>query len=149
MVTFKAVHPVEVQDEIIICRKDLQSDFDEADYVIPQQVNAATREGKHKVKVISADTDVFVLLCWAYVEQDWAPCEVVMEPFLASDKFISIADTVKEHRAIIPSLISLHSISGCDTVPMMYGVGKIKALAVGKKMPLEVIGDADADTKMY
>ena len=36
--------------------------FDEADYIIPQQVNTATEQSQAAIKVISADTDVFLLL---------------------------------------------------------------------------------------
>ena len=37
--------------------------YDEADFLIPQQVDSIVAEGKKVIKVISADTDVFVLLC--------------------------------------------------------------------------------------
>ena len=41
-----------------------------------------------------------------------------------------IAATVKEHTAIVPSLLAMHCLSGCDTVGQLYGIGKGKALKV-------------------
>ena len=34
--------------------------FDEVDYIIPQQVNAAVEQDQTSINVIYADTDVFV-----------------------------------------------------------------------------------------
>ena len=54
----------ELPHGIKISRFDLRSNFDEADYVIQQQVHSLVMQGnKNSIKVISADTDVFVLLC--------------------------------------------------------------------------------------
>ena len=46
-----------------ITRYDLKTTFDEANYIIPHQVVTAFQEGKRAIKIISADTDVFVILC--------------------------------------------------------------------------------------
>ena len=43
------------------------------------------------------------------------------------DKLISINNTVEAHKLIINSLIGLHALSGCDTVPMMFGIENSKA----------------------
>ena len=48
-------------------RSDLESMFDEADYILPQQVDSAVKEGRKSIKVISSDTDVFLLLCRMYL----------------------------------------------------------------------------------
>ena len=46
-----------------ISRFDLRSNFDEADYVIQQQVHSLVMQGnKNSIKVTSGDTDVFLLL---------------------------------------------------------------------------------------
>ena len=37
---------------------------------------------------------------------------------------IDIKATVEEHQAIIPGLLGAHAISGCDTVPTYFGIGK-------------------------
>ena len=43
------------------------------------------------------------------------------------------------------SLIGLHILSGCVTVPMMFGIGKSKALKAVKDAPLSLLGEIDAD----
>ena len=45
----------------------------------------------------------------------------------------------------MPSLVALHAISGCDTVPMMFDIGKVKSLKVVKKVPLIHIGEGNAE----
>ena len=41
-------------------------------------------------------------------------------------------------------LIGLHAISGCDTVPMLFGIGKIKALNTLATNSLNLMGKRDA-----
>ena len=81
IVTSKSIYPVETSHGLQIKRQDLMTMFDEADYIIPQQVNTAIEQGQTAVKVISADTDVFVLLRGMYVKKNWAAAEVYMEDF--------------------------------------------------------------------
>ena len=47
---------------IRIKRWDLVTNYEEANFIIPQQFNNLLEEGKEKLMVLSADTDVFVLL---------------------------------------------------------------------------------------
>ena len=37
---------------------------------------------------------------------------------------IDIKDTVIEHRNIIPDLLAVHALSGCDTIACYFGIGK-------------------------
>ena len=115
-----------------------------ADYIIPQQVNSAVQEGCQKIKVLSDDTDVFVLLCSFFVSLIWSSYKVFMQSFNFDKKITCINETVHDNSTLIPSLISVHAISGCDSVPMMFGIGKTKALDVLKSFPLECIGRKDA-----
>ena len=80
-----------------------------------------------------------------YVKKNWAAAEVYMEDFNPDKTLISIRRTVERNRDLVPSLISLQALTGCDTVPMLYGIGKAKALAVLKKHPPKYVGDAIAD----
>ena len=57
---------------------------------------------------------------------------------------ISINQSVSKNAEIIPSLLALHAISGCDYIPMMFGIGKMKAMKTAHKVPLLQIGDSDA-----
>ena len=145
IVTSKSIYPVETSHGLQIKRQGLMTMLDEADYIIPQHVNTAIEQGHAAVKVISADTDVFVLLCGMYVKKNWTAAEVDMEDFNPDKPLISIQRTIVRNRDLVPSLIPLHALTGCDTVPILYGIGKTKAFAVLKKHPLKYVGDASAD----
>ena len=90
------------------------------------------------------NTDVFVLLCHSYHIKQWK-AELFMEGFKEGKNVISIKDSVKKHIDIIPQIMSMHAMTGCDSVPMMYGVGKKKALSIIKKSPLLHLGDQTAN----
>ena len=94
--------------------------------------------------MLSSDTDVFVLLCFHFANH-WAPKDVYMDPFSGGSKLISIKKSVNAKEHIMPSLVALHAISGCDTVPMMFGIGKVKSLKVVEKVPLVHIGEVNAE----
>ena len=64
IVTSHDIYPEEVKNGVRCKRVDLVTHYDEADYIIPHQVDSAIRYGKTSMKVISADTDVFVLLSY-------------------------------------------------------------------------------------
>lgn len=53
---------------------------------------------------------------------------------------------MEKHKDIIPDILGLHAISGCDTVAATYGVGKLTALKVlwSGKYTLNHLGDRDA-----
>ena len=144
IVTSDDIYPEETSQGIRTKREDLESHFDEADYIIPQQVDSAIRHGHTTIKVISADTDVFVLLCHHYLQSDWSRAEVYLEDFQAGKGIISIKETVEKNKSIVPSLTALHAISGCDSVLRMFGIGKAKALSVTRKKPLMFIGKLQA-----
>ena len=138
-VTSDDIYPEETSQGIRTKREDLESHFDEADYIIPQQVDFGIRHGHTTIKVIS---DVFVLLCYHYLQSDWSRAEVYLEDFQAGKGIISIKETVEKNKSIVSSLTALHAISGCDSVPRMFGIGKPKALSVTRKKPL--IGKLEA-----
>ena len=68
-----------------------------------------------------------------------------MDPFSGGSKLISIKKSVNAKQHIMPSLVALHAISGYDTVPMMFGIGKVKSLKVVEKVPLVHIGEVNAE----
>ena len=96
--------------------------------------------------VLSADTDVFVLLCSHFQKYGWLNASIYMrDPRQNETKIISINKTVGNHQDLIPSLISLHTLTGCDSVPSMYGIGKSKGIQAAKKIKLINIGNEQAD----
>ena len=94
--------------------------------------------------MLSSDTDVFGLLCFHFANH-WAPKDVYMDPFSGGSKLISTKKSVNAKQHIMPSLVALHAISVCDTVPMMFGIGKVKSLKVVEKVPLVHIGQVNAE----
>ena len=52
---------------------------------------------------------------------------------------------MEKHEDLIPSLIPLHSLSGCDTGPKMSGIGKAKAMSAAVKCPLQLLGQENAN----
>ena len=90
------------------------------------------------------DTDVFVLLCHSYHIKQWK-AELFMEGFKEGKNVISIKDSVKKHIDIIPQIMYMHTLTGCDSVPMMYGVGKKKVLSIMKKSPFSHLGEQTAN----
>ena len=123
----------------------MRSNFDEADYVIQQQVNSLVMQGNNSsIKIISADTDVFVLLCSNFLANGWCQINIYMETFTDESKIISINRSVECNRDIIPSLVALHALTGCDSVPMMFGIGKARGLKALKGNPLQFIDKKSA-----
>ena len=109
--------------------------YNEVDYKIPQHVNRSIQEGNISVKVISADTDVSVLLCSLYNILNWSCSDVYMENFSPGKSIISIGRTVEQHHQIVPNLIGFHALTGCDSVPM-FEIGKGKVLSAFKQTSL-------------
>ena len=72
-----------------------------------------------------------------------------MEGFKEKKNIISIKDSVKKHIEVFPQVLSLHALTGCNSVPMMYGVGKKKALSIIRKSTLLYLGDKTADEDQY
>ena len=87
--------------------------FDEADYIIPQQVESTIRNGSKDVTVVCADTDVFVLLCAMYANRCWWEAEVYMEDFTGEKNMISIRRTVEKYSQFIDSSPRLNRLWYC------------------------------------
>ena len=126
VVTFSEPTPIQVEDGIITPRKDLESTHEEADVNMIMQCMKCAEEGKSPIKVICDDTNVFVLLT-SYVHKHSIKSSVLMESFSDDRALININARATKHESIIPSLIPAHALSGCDSVPKMYGIGKKKA----------------------
>ena len=79
-----------------------------------------------------------------YVVRDWSHANVYMGGFTGEKSLISIRKIVEKHKVLIPSLLAVHALKECDTVPMMFGIGKGKALNDLKKVTLQFLGKKDA-----
>ena len=47
-----------------------------------------------------------------------------MEPFDTTRSLIDTNETDKKNAEIIPELTDVHALSGCSSVPKLYGIGK-------------------------
>jgi len=61
--------------------------------------------------------------------------QCVHERILKNTDLISIQKTVENHTEIMPYLPAYHVLTGCDTVPQMFRIGKKKAPKAGKQIP--------------
>ena len=135
--------PIEVFPGSKRVRNDLKCTHKEADTIIVQQCFAAIDFGAKCVKVISDDTDVLLLLLHFYEKRN-VNATVIMESTTQQRKAISISEAVKKSKEIIPSLLRMHALTGCDTVAQHFGIGKGKAFKVLKTQTLQSLGEMDA-----
>ena len=142
IITSKEDIPVQLHLGRRSVRRDLLTTQEEADVIIPHQVMKANADDKTSIKF--EDTHVMVLLCHSYYTKQWN-IGLFMEGFKEKKNVISIKDSVKKHIEVIPQVLSLHAFTGCDSVPMMYRVGKKKALSIVRKSTLLYLGDETAD----
>ena len=69
---------------------------------------------------------------------------VLMEESSGDRAVISIRESVAKHGDIVDSLLAVHALSGCDTVPQMSRIGKKTALKVLRnKVGLSSLGEND------
>ena len=99
---------------------------DEADVTMVSYVLQAGNCGnKDVIRVLSDDTDVFVLLIyWVYRAE--LQCKVQMERW--DGTVLDINATCVELGTKSLQLLGIHALSGCDTTSYPYGKGKISAL---------------------
>ena len=140
--------PLQCQNGYIIVRDDLRTTHEEADVIIPMQLESAISEGRRNIAVNCEDTDVFVLICHLYQKQKWES-NVFMKGFSKNTDLISIQKTVENHTEIMPYLPAYHVLTGCDTVPQMFRIGKKKALKAGKQIPLVKFMQSDSTESEY
>ena len=83
------------------------------------------------VVVVAKDTDVFVLMVYAYNKLQ--PCSKWYMK-IDHEKYVDISKVSNHLGTEISSYLpQLHSLTGCDTTSFFYGVGKIKVLNKVKK----------------
>ena len=101
----------------------------EADVIISHQVVYLANLGWQNIKVISEDTNIFVLLVHYYADKKLTS-SLVMEPTSQGRSSANIGSTVAKHRTTVPHQLSAHALSGCDTVASDLGIGKTKVVKV-------------------
>ena len=137
--------PLEISEDQISERLDLRTTHEEADVIMVQQMFLLASAGVSSIRIISDDTDVFVLLLHFYQLKELT-CNLVMAGTSRSRSSVDIKATMQKHAHIIPHVMAAHVVSGCDTVAYLWGIGKgtiLKQLTDGRQ--LKSLGDLDAD----
>ena len=145
--------PFEVAVDKVRDRPDLTNLQEEADTIIVSQILSMIQEGYRRIQVICEDTDVFVLLLHHYDQHDLSnidpPVDVLMQYPPSASKAISILHTLNSLPSkVVSSLLAAHVLSGCDTVPQFFGIGKkktIKFLKTQDFYDIENLGNTDPD----
>ena len=110
-----------------VSRTDSIVRHDEADISLISYMLKAAAAGADIVRILSDDTDVFVLLVYWCKKAD-VSCAVQMERWNGS--VLDINATVTALGDKCRGLLGMHALSGCDTVSYPNGRGKVSALRV-------------------
>lgn len=126
---------------------ELASQHEEADNRLTKQAMFIGQDPHARVSVVADDTDVFVLLLHHYAAQN-LQCSMIMQSPIHGRSCVDIPATVRKHSDIVPQILAIHALSGCDTVAATFGIGKVTAISVAKKgSKLSNVGKANADMK--
>ena len=110
-----------------------------------QQVVAIGKDDNARVLALADDTDVFLLLVFNYGHCSFQS-DIYMQSLVYGRLCIDIKATYPKHSDIVPDLLGIHAISGCDTVAATFGIGNTTALKVAAKgYSLDLLGDVTAD----
>ena len=72
--------------------------------------------------------------------------DILMESFNSNRSVINIIQSKNKHSSIMPSLIAAHALSGCDSVPRLFGIGKLTVLKHLKQgILLTSLGDKESN----
>ena len=127
-----------------ILRRSMKTSHEEADVIIPQQINIAKQSGNlQNFKVICDETDVFVLLLYYYSTQKWIG-DILLKSLEEGRSLISIKITAEKHGFIASCLPKMYALTGYNTVPKMFVIGKESTLNFLRKDPLNYLGILDA-----
>ena len=111
----------------MVGREESMYSHDEADIITISYLLEAVKNGKNIVRVISDDTDVFVLLIfWVWRLQMTTPMQL--------DRWCGAILNINESSSFLGAkslqLLGMHAFSGCDTVSYPFGLGKATTLNV-------------------
>ena len=119
--------PNQIADGNITLKDEFRTTHEEADIIMVQQCNWLLKKGQNSIKIISDDTDVFVLACY-FFPKDRNDVKVYIEATSAGRSLIDIGESVRKNSDIVTSFLSAHAISGCDSVCRYHGIGKLTVI---------------------
>ena len=138
--------PVEIKMGVRVEREDLASSHEEADPIIIQHAISRCMEGE-KVRVVSDDTDVFLLLLHFYVSKECTSDLYICSP-VAGRSIVDLKATAQKNKDMTKAILVMHALTGTDTVAATYNVGKklaLKTLQAIDPETLSIIGVPQAD----
>ena len=99
---------------------------DEADITLRSYMLKAVAEGAQTIRILSDDTDVFVLLVY-WTSRMRSVAKIQMEKW--NSDVLDINETVQRlGPRKCSQLLDIHALSGCDTVSYPFGKGNKSAL---------------------
>ena len=105
---------------------DVVVTHDEADVTLCSYMLKAVAEGAQTIRILSDDTDVFVLLVY-WSSRMRVVAKIQMEKW--NGDVLDINETVQRlGPRKCSQLLGIHALSGCDTVSYPFGIGKTSAL---------------------
>ena len=116
---------------------------EEADVTIISRVIEYSRTHASTIRVLTNDTDVFVLLVYFVLKHD-IQCSIEMEKW--DGKILDINASAKKIGGKALQLPAMHALTGCDTTPYLFRQGKVAALNLllkGNFQELERLGKVD------
>ena len=118
VLTGSADTPMEVNDDLIIKRKDLTTTHEEADVIKVQQAYKSALDSATKSICVVCDDNVFILLVYFYHKLG-LDTKVYMQA-TSDERDVLDASSSINCRNIIPSVLSAHALSGCDSCTIFW-----------------------------
>ena len=116
--TYPLPHNIE-----LVSKLDCEATHTEADVTLCSYMIKAAEKGSQTIRILSDDTDVFVLLVY-WTSKMQIKASIQMEKW--NGDIIDINETVKKLGPRKSSqLLGLHAMAGCDTVSYPFGKGKL------------------------
>lgn len=116
----------------MVSRADSIVTHDEADVSLISYMLDAVKRGATTVRILSDDTDVFILMvywCWKV----GTTCCLQMERW--DGTVLNINATIENLGDHSCSILAMHALSGCDTTSYPAGKGKVSALKAMRAVP--------------
>ena len=121
--TYSLPHNIE-----LVNKQDCAVTHAEADITLCSYMLKAVAGGAQTIRILSDDTDVFVLLVY-WTSRNQVVAKIQMEKW--NGDVLDVNETVKRlGPRKCSQLLGLHALSGCDTVSYPFGKGKPSALKV-------------------
>ena len=106
--------PTEIHKGAVYIRQDMATSHEEADNIKAQQAIMCATQQPGAVSVIADDTDVSCSFFIIIKRKGFTRAMFMTSP-AQQRSTIDIKATVEKHHAIVPGLLTVHALSGCDT----------------------------------